>query len=170
MFCLFRACTCMYVYMHVGVDVLSQVYGPQRSNSGHQDWWQAPFPVEPFFTFKFFPTHAAQIPQYYKLGGLKCSHFFLRVLEAGIQGAGKIPSPLLFYIYLFFVCVTHTCGGQRIICMLSSFLLPCGSQGLDSDCQAWWLALLHTVHHHACPQVCFILFLGLLVAAVCMFT
>lgn len=106
----------MYIWFGCAVAVCQASFRSQfclstvwasRSNSGHQGWLQAPFPTERFasaeyLTFKFLPTHVAQIPLHYRLGAINCRHFFLRVLED--QSADKVPSPLLF-TFIYFVCV-----------------------------------------------------------------
>lgn len=108
-------------------------------------------------TFKFLPTHAAQIPLHCKLGGISYRHFFLRVLEAGIprQKCWQDTITITFlHLFILYVCDTHTCGVQRTTCVIVfSFL----QVGLHSDCWTWYQVPLPSVHHHACVQVCFIL-------------
>lgn len=41
----------------------------------------------------------------------------------------------IIYIYILYVCA---CGGQRTAIRSFTLFLPCGSQGLNSDHQAWW--------------------------------
>lgn len=114
--------------------------------------------VVSILTFKFLPTHAAQVPLHYKLGAINCRHFFLRVLEAGIprpkcwQGTITIT----FCIYLFCMCVNsiHMWSSEDNLCDL---VFSFHQVGLHSDCWTWYQVPLPTVHRHACVQVCFIL-------------
>lgn len=77
-------------------------------------------------TFKFLPTHAAQIPLHYKLGTINCRHFFLRVLEA------RIPRPkcwqgtitITFFTFIYFVCVWYTHVEFRGQLVWFSFFIP----------------------------------------------
>lgn len=64
------------------------------------------------------------------------------------------------FIYFFTCVVQHMYGGQRTTAGVGSLLPPCGSQGLNSDLQAWWQVFsclagpyILLLDHHPCNKM-----------------
>lgn len=76
------------------------------------------------------------------------------------EGSLLLRCTFIYFVYIYVHMLLGVCGCQKIIELVRvSDLTPCGSWGLNLDCQAWW-SLITFTHWNILLWLLFLLFIN----------